>query len=248
MKKERQIRKSIGRAGQWILAGIYPPKCPFCNRLTGTRMVTGCKLCREKLPFIQGPRCFQCGKPVRSEEMEYCMDCAQKQHFFRQGISLWSYDKTVKQAVYGFKYKNKRIYAGYFAKELVKYWYNQIKIWNADAVIPVPIHKRRYRQRGYNQAELLAKELAKYIEVPVRTDVVYRCKNTKPQKQLNDKERQKNLKNAFKIAGNGVQLKKVIVVDDIYTTGTTVDVLAELLLGAGVLEVYVITLCIGKGY
>lgn len=240
--------KFIHNIKETILMMLYPIKCPFCGELTGSKYIQACEKCRQKLPYIRGPRCYKCGKPVSEEETEYCMDCTKKEHYFTQGISLWSYDESVKKAVYDLKYKNQREFAGYFAKELIKVYYRQIKAWDADAVIPVPIHKKRYRQRGFNQAELVARAISSYMQIPVETDYVVRVKNTKPQKELNDKERQKNLKNAFKINQNGVKLKKVIIVDDIYTTGATVDVVAELLLSAGITNVYVITLCIGKGY
>lgn len=244
----KKVYKVIRAITDVVLAVLYPSKCPFCGKLTGKKAVTACGGCRKKLPFITGPRCFQCGKPVDTEEKEYCMDCARKKHGFTQGISLWSYDKSVKQAVYRFKYKNQRAYAGYFARELVRQYGTQIRWWNAQAIIPVPIHRKRYGQRGYNQAELLARAISQYMQVPVQNNLIVRIKNTKPQKELNEKERQKNLKSAFKINENGVKLKKVIIVDDIYTTGSTVDVMTELLLSIGVTDVYVITLCIGKGY
>ncbi len=242
------LRKIRRQAREVVLAGLYPVKCPFCGKRTGGVQVQACPSCRRRLPFINGPRCFRCGKPVNSGEIEYCMDCTKESHYFTQGISLWSYDQSVKQAVYRFKYKNQRCYGAYFGKEIIRQYYNQIRAWNADAIIPVPIHKNRYRQRGYNQAELIAQSISPYIRVPVETNLVERIKNTKPQKELNDKERQKNLKNAFKINENSVKLKKVIIVDDIYTTGATVDVIAELLLHGGISDIYVITLCIGRGY
>lgn len=244
----KQLTGRIKQTKEAVLSVLYPVKCPFCGKLTGTKDVTACKACTRKLPFIKEPRCYKCGKPVGEEEAEYCMDCMKKKHFFTQGISLWSYDATVKKAVYDFKYRNQRCFAGYFVKELMKHCGQQIQAWDAQAIIPVPVHKKRYRQRGFNQAELLAWELSAYIGVPVDTRLVIRTKNTKPQKELNDKERQKNLKNAFKINGNSVKLKKVIIVDDIYTTGTTVDVVSELLLRVGITGIHVITLCIGKGY
>lgn len=231
-----------------ILAVFYPPQCPFCQELTGGSDIVCCQNCRDRLPFVEGPRCFKCGKTIASAETEFCRDCAGKAHVFRQGVSLWSYDKIVKGAVYRFKYKNRRAYASCFARELARKYGEQIRGWNAQAIIPVPIHRKRYRQRGYNQAELLSRCLSEHIQVPVCNDLVVRTRNTKPQKELNDKERQKNLKNAFKIVGNSVKLKRVIVVDDIYTTGATADAMAQVLQSAGIEVVYVVTLCIGKGY
>lgn len=244
-KKNQNIIENVK---EMFLSVIYPVKCPFCGDILGGKRISSCRTCERKLPFVKEPRCYQCGKPIDSSEEEYCADCRRKKHNYTCGVALWSYDIAVKQAVYRFKYKNQRQYANYFAKELIKRYGRLMKTWDADAVIPVPIHRKRYKQRGYNQAELLAVILGQYIEVPVVSDLVERIKNTRPQKELNDKERYKNLKKAFKITKNVVELKKVIIVDDIYTTGTTVDVMAELLLEAGITDIYVVTLCIGKGY
>ena len=176
------------------------------------------------------------------------MDCQKQSHVFTKGIALWSYDEQVRKAVYRFKYKNRREYAGYFGEELIKRYGRQMRGWDADAVIPVPLHKKRLKRRGFNQAELIAKEIGRRLEVPVEPDMVFRIVNTRPQKELNEKERHKNLKNAFKISKNVVKLKKIILVDDIYTTGATADAIARLLLRAGVEKIYVVILCIGKGY
>lgn len=117
-----------------------------------------------------------------------------------------------------------------------------------EAVIPVPIHKNRRKKRGYNQAELFARELGKLLELPVDGEILVRTKDTTPQKKLDDRERKNNLKKALKIGKDSVQWKKVLVVDDIYTTGSTVDAAALVLKEAGVEEIYVLSIAIGKGY
>lgn len=231
-----------------ILSILYPWKCPICERFIGGTKKQCCPLCEVRLPFIKNPRCLKCGKPVATEEVEYCMDCTKNVHRFTQGVSLWSYDALVKQAIYRFKYQNRREYADYFAKELLRRYYAHIKSWNVDAIVPVPIHKKRYKMRGFNQAQLLAEKIGQHMKIAVRTELISRVRNTRPQKELSDKERQKNLKSAFKINQNSVKLRKVIVVDDIYTTGATVDTMTELLLQTGITDVFVVTLCIGKGY
>lgn len=244
----KHLDKVIYKKYQQAISILYPVRCPVCDKPIGGYKLACCANCQRKLPFIGNCRCFRCGKPVVSEETEYCLDCFGKTHSYTQNIALWSYDHSVRKAVYRFKYQNRREYAAYFAEELVRRHHRQIRSWNAQVLLPVPVHRSRYKKRGFNQAELLARELAVYLKLPVDTDTVLRVKNTKPQKELNDKERQKNLKSAFKINKNGIKLKKVIIIDDIYTTGTTIDAMAELLLQSGAAEVYSITICIGKGY
>lgn len=243
--KEKKIGKRIKRE---IITWIFPVRCPMCDIIIGGQKITCCNQCQKQLPYIKSPRCMKCGKAINNEEKEYCADCISKKHLFYQGIALWSYQKDVKQAVYRFKYKNRREYGIYFAEEILKRYYHQIKGWNADGIVPVPLYKKRHKKRGFNQAELISQVLGSYLNLPVYGNLVSRIKNTKPQKELNDKERQKNLKNAFKISKNSVELKRVIIVDDIYTTGATVDAVAMHLLNAGAERVYVIALCIGKGY
>ena len=105
----------------------------------------------------------------------------------------------------------------------------------------------KQKKRGYNQAEVFARELSFYTDIPVEDKWIIRIKNTRPQKELNDVERKNNLKGAFQICKMGVKYNKVLVVDDIYTTGSTIDAVAEVLSQTGVQSVFSICICIGKG-
>ena len=117
-----------------------------------------------------------------------------------------------------------------------------------DVIIPVPLHPTKQRSRGYNQAQLLASCLSEYISVPMANNLIYRVKNTRPQKELSDNHRKKNMKKAFKMAENIVKLDVALVIDDIYTTGSTMDAMSACLLEAGVKEIYCLSLCIGDGF
>ena len=117
----------------------------------------------------------------------------------------------------------------------------------AEGIVPIPLHKSRRRIRGYNQAELLAGALGKRVGIPVYPRMLIRVRNTKPQKTLNPEERQNNLKRAFNMGQNDVKLKVIIIIDDIYTTGTTIDEAARVLKEAGAEKVYFITLACGTG-
>ena len=130
---------------------------------------------------------------------------------------------------------------------MAEYLGNFIRSIHPDALIPVPLHRKRKAVRGYNQAELLARVLGKHLEVPVYAGFLLREKNTSPLKYENPQERQNNLKKAFIIARNDVKLEKVILVDDIYTTGSTIDEATRTLRTAGVREVYFVTLAVGAG-
>lgn len=113
--------------------------------------------------------------------------------------------------------------------------------------MPVPVHASRRRSRGYNQAELVASEMSRLTGITMYDKLVKRVRKTVPQKELSIQERQNNLKKAFNITSNDVKLKKTILVDDIYTTGSTLDAVAMELKRHGVKSVYFIALCIGDG-
>lgn len=230
---------------QRIINGIYPEKCPFCGKILEKKERGICKDCRKTLPYIQEPRCMKCGKPLRKEEEEYCYDCQKKTHFFEEGRSLWVHKPPVNQAVYAFKYQDLRCYGKVFAREMVLHMADYLERLPADALVPIPLHTKRYLDRGYNQAQILANALSKYTEIPVR-NLLKRSKYTKPQKVLNDVERKRNIKGAFSLREE-VRCKCVVLIDDIYTTGSTLDEAAKVLKSAGVQRVYFLTISIGQG-
>ena len=167
-------------------------------------------------------------------------------HSFEQGRSLFLY-QSVAASIYRFKYAGRQEYASFYGEQIVRELGGTIRAWRPDALVPVPIHFTRRRERGYNQAEVLAGEIGKRTGIPVERSLLGRVKKTLPQKLLDDAGRQNNLKRAFKINRNDVKLKRAIVVDDIYTTGSTMDEAARVLKGAGVREVYFVTLACGAG-
>ncbi len=225
---------------------LYPPVCPFCGEVQkpGTGI---CDACREKLPIIEEPRCMKCGKPVASDEQEYCRDCGRRDYAYDQGRSLWRHIPPVTQAIYQFKFHNKRYYGEIFAREMARQYGSWICGHGIEEIIPVPLHSSRLRARGFNQACLLAEYLSRELQIPVGKHVVYRIRKTRPQKQLDDQEREKNLKQAFGVSRQWKASRNVLVVDDIYTTGATIHRIAKVLKKAGVQKVYFLTISIGQG-
>lgn len=235
------------------LVGIlYPRRCPVCENIIpdtpGHANCLVCVPCNKKLSYISPPKCMKCGKQLYSENDEYCMDCKRKPHEFTQGIGVFSYDKNIKNVMYRFKYSNKREYAKFFGSVLAARYGYLIRRWNVEAVIPVPLYRTKYLKRGYNQAELIARELSKQTGIAVDSKLLIRCRKTRAMKELNDEERVKNLQNAFKLSENIVKYKKVLLVDDIYTTGATMDACTGVLKAGGVKEVYCAGICIGNGF
>lgn len=228
-----------------ILEWIYPETCIFCGKVCKGGI---CPKCAGEIVCIEEPCCKKCGKPVRYEEQEYCHDCSVKHFSYEQGRSLWLHKGLVKHSIYQFKYHNRRVYADVYARELVHRYESVIAKWNPDVIIPVPLHKKRRRQRGYNQAEVLAKKLGVSLAIPVRTDLIKRQRYTDPQKKLDKGQRRTNLKDAFAVTGSLENIWSVIIVDDIYTTGSTINAIAEKLKEKGVQKVWFLTISIGQGF
>ncbi len=149
-----------------------------------------------------------------------------------------------------FKYKNYGILSQFFAEEIWRQHREILLHWHFEAVVPIPIHKNKRKKRGYNQAELLAKELSTRLNLPCYSHLLQRVIDTLPQKQLSPQSRLNNLKNAFCINPDGLRrlppLSAVLLIDDIYTTGATMEVCARTLRNAGIQKVYIYSVCIGE--
>lgn len=224
---------------------LYPPRCPVCDVVVPLREEGICTDCLKKIKYVKPPRCMKCGKHITDESAEYCRDCNGATHYYREGRALYAY-KEVAKAIYRFKYGGRQEYAKVFGKEMSFYLGDYIKSLKPDGIIPVPLYSGKQRQRGYNQAALLARVIGAELDIPVYENLVIRKKNTKALKLLNPEERLNNLKKAFILVENGVKLNRVIVIDDIYTTGSTINAVAHTLLRHGMQEVYFVTLAIGE--
>lgn len=238
--------RNCSRYIEKIVNLVYPRRCPVCDDIVPMGQGLACNECYRKIKYIKEPRCRKCGKQMQDENAMFCKDCEKRKHEYEYGFALYDY-QSMKSSVYRFKYSKRSEYAKYYAKDMIENLAREIEGIGADALIPVPLHVSRKTRRGYNQAELLAKELSKLTGIPCYSKLVTRVRNTVPQKELNVQERQNNLKKAFLIHSDVVKLNKTIVVDDIYTTGSTIDAVARELRQHGVGKVYYLTLCIGEG-
>ena len=235
--------------------GLYSiVRCPVCGEvqeqlLTDDGVADICPACEKKLKRVAQPFCLKCGKPLEEDRLrrEYCADCIKNKHSYTQGRAVFIYQGAIIGSMHRLKYKNRRDYAAVYAREAYHTHADWLRRIAPEAILPVPLHKKRRRLRGYNQAELLAKELSSLTGIPMEKDLLIRTANTTPQRQLDSKERKNNLKNAFQMSKKRVKLEKVLLVDDIYTTGSTVDAAAEVLLRAGIKKVYVLCICISGG-
>lgn len=207
-----------------------------------------CAECLKDVRIISQPSCMRCGKQLEDEIQELCYDCKNKKFEFERGVAAFSYSKQMKRSMYAFKYNNRREYGKFYSKVICEKYNNVIRSWEADVLIPVPLHRARFVKRGYNQAQVVADLIGKKLGIAVDSKSLIRSRNTKPQKELTDKERNNNIENAFQISSNSIEYNKVILVDDIYTTGTTINECAKVLKHSGVEAVYFVSVCIGNGF
>lgn len=226
---------------------LYPCRCPLCEGIVENRGEL-CDSCAYLPNYIVSPFCLKCGKQLEIEELDVCTDCKRNNHAFERGVAAFCYTGEIKKSIYRFKYHNRREYASFYANSLYRLRGHIIRSWEPDVLVPVPLHAKRKRKRGYNQAELIASELGKLMEIKVDFDILARKVNTKPQKELNDKERINNLKSAFQVTKNSVQYKHIVLIDDIYTTGATLNACSRELRDAGAEAVFHACVCVGNGY
>lgn len=236
------------RVAEELIDWIYPRRCAFCDGLLSRKEQYLCSTCRKNMPLsIQEPRCKKCGKPLEDSEREYCHDCAGGTQEYDWGRGIFLYQGSVKEALMRFKFSGRKEYRVFLGKLLCHYGKTMISQCRPEVILPVPVHKKRLYHRGYNQAQLLAEEVSKGFSIPIRTDLVLRKKFTKAQKELNREERKKNLEQAFVVRKEAGQYNSVLIIDDIYTTGATINAIAGKLRRCGVKKIYFLTVCVGKG-
>ncbi|HAV00741.1 MAG: ComF family protein [Lachnospiraceae bacterium] len=234
--------KEPKRIGGALLDALFPRRCPVCSDIVTPGGARICRDCEGVLEYVEEPCCLKCGAPLKDAGEVCCADCSTREHKFDSGRAVFVYNDIMSLSIYGFKYNRRQEYAGFYADEIEKRLGRFIRDLKPDALVPIPLSRKRYIKRGYNQAELISNELSKRIGVPVDADLLVRAKNTKPQKNLSVEERENNLKRAFKIGRNDVSLKTVVLIDDIYTTGSTIDSAAGCLKEYGVKGVYFVVL------
>lgn len=226
---------------------MYPPRCPLCDQVLRIGERGCCRECRGKLPWAAEPVCMKCGTPVRSMETEYCPDCLEQNHFFTRGAAAFIYTGAMRRSVYRMKFGNRRDYIDFYGDAMAFATGSCLDRWRPEVILPVPMHPAKKRKRGYNQAELLARRLGKAAGIPVREDLLRCVRQTPAQKRLNRRERMRNLRGCFAAARDFPPVKRVLLVDDVYTTGCTMDEISRILLENGVENIFFVVLCTGNG-
>ena len=218
---------------------VYNPKwqCVVCSAENfGDGHV--CNKCAKSLPYIKGAHCAHCGRAVVAPE-EYCSTCKEYMVSVDKARSAFNYDQPISGLIHKFKYGNHQYLKEFFGEELTNLYLKNY--FNADYLTFVPMHKKDERKRGYNQSMLLAESISERTGVAVYYGVD-KIKRTKRQAKLKRAERLKNLKDAYRVTDKkAVKEKTVVIVDDVTTTGSTSEALAERFKKAGAKAVYLIT-------
>lgn len=213
---------------------IYPPVCCTCGEI-GKLL---CDSCYSQITFIQSPDCVYCGEPIKSGNI--CTRCKQQLPHFSKLRSLGYYSGPLRDAIVSLKYHRNIGLGSFFAPALCEIIVKER--WNVDLITAIPLSENRKKERGYNQAEILAKPIAGRMNLPYSEKSVQRNKHTSSQVGLTVKERQLNMKDVFKADPQFVKDKSILLIDDVATTGATMDACAKALLDAGCRQVFGLTL------
>lgn len=226
---------------------LYPKCCPVCFDILENQNYFICPKCYQKVKRVRQPYCYQCGKPLSLDEQEFCRDCSQQERLFDRGFSIVEYDAITSPSILAIKYKNRREFLKFYGELAKKQYKLLFQRLNIECIIPVPIGRKKLRKRGFNQADLFGYEIAKWMRIPVKAGILIRSRETAPLKELDPLQRKLELAKAFVWKGKGYQQEKIVMlVDDIYTSGATVNACAKVLKENGIEKVYVLTMAIGR--
>lgn len=225
---------------------LFPRRCPVCGGVAMPKGRLICPACLKQLSFVSSPACMKCGKEIGIREQEYCADCIRRKKSFTRGFALLNYDSRAAVSMAAVKYHNKREYLDFYARAAALRFEKQFRQAGIQVIVPVPVHASRLKTRGFNQAAVLAEKLSAELGIPWE-ELLIRVKKTDPQKSLGSAERLKNLRGAFEAEQEAGKWERVLLVDDIYTTGSTAEICSRALLKTGVKQVFVFAVCIGHG-
>lgn len=227
-----------------LLDLALPPRCHVCRQtMTGTDPLHICPGCLEALPFITSPLCTVCGIPFNGAGEDHpCGDCLTDPPPFHAARAALRYDTACRDLIHAFKYDGRshlrRPLGLLAARSLAPFAAG----FGADLLVPVPLHTTRLRSRGFNQAVLLAEILSHEWQTPLNRQAMVRTRRTTPQMELDRNQRLHNLHGAFNVTDlRAVAGKRIMVVDDVFTTGSTLAECAKVLKSAGATDVAAVT-------
>jgi ComF family protein len=229
----RNWRHGLFAAGEALLDLFFPPRCPGCGRVG----FTFCGACQARIEPPTAPACIRCGHPTDAEQL--CPTCRETPSSLDRIASSAIFAHPLRDAIHELKYNDGRSLARPLGARMAAAW--RQGNFAADVIIPVPLHAARLAERGYNQSALLARIVSREVGVPINETALVRAKATQQQATLKALERRKNVEDAFACRGD-VAGKNVVLVDDVCTTGSTLEACAAALCAAGAASVWAFTL------
>ena len=226
---DSRFRRTLQHALDWL----FPPRCAGCG-VFGDHW---CNNCQDRADVIRQPFCARCGLPLWDGEL--CVACRNREYSFDQARAWARYSAELRQAILELKHRPNQSLGRALAKHLDDTY--QAQGWDIDYLVPIPLASHRKKQRGFDQVELLAGPFAALARLDLRTDVLLRRKETDPQVGLTVVQRWKNLRNAFVADPKQIRGASVLLLDDIMTTGATLDAAARALKQAGAKQVFALT-------
>jgi len=245
----RPVLGSIGSglkfAGSVLVDLCLPRSCAGCQRIDTQPQRSWCLECWENIPWVVSPLCPGCGRPFTDSPDSpdhLCGECIEPAFHFDTARSAVLHEGIIRTRIHQFKFGAQMEWAPPLV-ELLEIAYAGWGLPDPDLIVPVPLHLKRLKERGFNQSGLLAGEFARKLRVPVSFDAIIRKNRTRPQTRLNRRERLKNVKGAFETAGvQKVRGRRILLVDDVFTTGTTLSECARVLKRkGGASEVHAVT-------
>jgi ComF family protein len=238
----RRLADVLGRLADLL----YPKRCLVC----GDDLEPGIAgpLCTEHrlaIVPIEEPFCDRCGKKMfaRSVEDLLCDACRQAEPHFDRAFSATLYNDVMRPFVHRYKYDMRHYLHAPLAHWMIEFMHRYIDVESLDAIVPVPLHWRRFQYRGFNQATAVARPIAREFPLPIITRVLRRWRHTLPQVHLDPDERVENIRDAFRVRrAERIEGKRLLLVDDVYTTGATMNECARVLKDAGAASVIAFTL------
>ncbi len=220
-----------------LVAALFPPRCALCSRELPSLEIV-CSVCSDSMPSFEGPCCQRCGEPVDDPSIDLCIKCGTRVHAVDRIISLGPYRGDWGRLVRTFKFEREIAIGEWLGARMAGVFLAENGAREFSAITFVPMTRRDQRKRGFNQAEILARIIGKQLNLPV-TKLLTKTRETALQSKLSAVERRTNLRDAFRLLPYGQE--QVLLVDDIYTTGATVEECARTLKRGGTQSVVVMT-------
>ncbi|HHE38551.1 MAG TPA: ComF family protein [Candidatus Cloacimonetes bacterium] len=218
---------------------IFPKNCLNCNSGLDQNEDIICRNCESSLVFLSESICKVCGKPL---ENNICKTCSNTEHFFDKARSVFLFEKTLRNVIHNLKYEEMTKIGKYLGKFASVYLKENNPFENIDFIAPVPLHKVKKRIRGFNQSEYISRKIAADMNWNHIPDLVLRKRFTDSQTRLSRAGRQKNVSNAFLLNKKyDMKNKNILLIDDVFTTGSTVNSISKHLKDNGVNKVFVLT-------